>query len=89
MSLLIAFEQAIASTGVAQQLPDNPITRSITVSAPSTNSADVVLGNAGVTSSTGFHLVAGTTFTLEFPNGNTNSIYAIGTAADVYSVIGS
>lgn len=88
MNNLVVLQQAIAATGTPQNLPNNPIFRSVTFSAKVGNAAAVVIGSSSaVTASTGFLLAAGTSVTLNFP-GNTNVFWIVGTAADVYSVIG-
>ena len=45
MSSFAAIQVAVASTGTAQNLPSNPVVESITITAPSTNVAAVVIGN--------------------------------------------
>lgn len=87
---LIAFQTTIAVTGTAQQLPNNPVLRSVTIAARSTNTGVIVLGNApSVTSSTGFVLEKGQIVTLGLPGGNTAALYAVGSAGDVFSVVGT
>jgi hypothetical protein len=86
----ITLQQSIAATGTAQNLPNNPIVRSVTIHGPSTNTASVVLGNSpAVTSTTGFLLEKGNSVTVDLPGGNTNQLWAVGTAGDSYSVIGA
>ncbi len=87
---IISIQDTIAVSGTAQTLPNNPVVRSITIAAPSTNAAAIVLGNAPtVTTATGFLLAKGNSVTLELPGGNTNSLWLVGTAGDVFSVVGA
>ena len=87
---LITFQQGIAVTGTAQNLPANPILRSITVAAPQTNGSPIVLGNApDVTTATGYVLEKGQSVRIDLPGGNTASLWAVGTAGDSYSAVGS
>lgn len=87
---LISFQQTIAVTNTAQNLPSKPVLRSVTIAAPETNSADIVIGNApSVTTSTGYALEKGESVTIHFANGNTNALWMVGTAGDVLSVIGA
>lgn len=90
MNTLIAFQKAIVATGTAQNLPSNPVSRSVTVAAKSTNTADVVIGNSSaVTATTGFILAKGTSVTMDLEGGNTDQIWVVGTSADVVSVTGA
>jgi hypothetical protein len=87
---IISFQEPIAVSGTAQNPPNNPIVRSVTISAPSANSAATVLGNAStVTTATGFLLEKGDSVTVELPGGNTNALWAVGTAGDGFSVVGA
>lgn len=87
--MLFGFQESIAVTNTAQNLPNNPVVRSITIAAPSTNTAAIVLGNAPtVTTTTGYLLEKGDSLTLELHSGNTNSLWVVGTAGDVFSVAG-
>lgn len=80
----------VAVTGSAQNLPSNPIRTSITVTAKSTNTGPVSLSaNPAVTLANGYLLEKGQSIVIPMPNGNTGQLWAIGTAADVFSVIGS
>jgi hypothetical protein len=86
---IITFQVAVTTTGTSQRLPSNDVKRAITISAKSTNTAAIVLGNiAAVTSSTGYILEKGQCVTVELAGGNTAAFYIIGTAGDVLSVIG-
>lgn len=77
-------------TGTAQQLPSNPVVRSVTLTAPETNSADVVIGDSqNVTLATGYVLEKGNSVTIPLVNGNTNAAWIVGTAGDVLSVVGA
>jgi hypothetical protein len=88
--LPIALQVTIASTGVAQQLPANPLGIGYTFSAPSSNAQSVVAGNSSaVTSSTGYIISKGTSSPFVQFQGNTNSLWVVGTAADVISLIGT
>ena len=90
MTNLIAFQATIATTGAPQNLPDNPVVRSVTINAPATNSSAVVIGNVpDLTADTGFILDAGQSITLALPGGNTEALWAIGTAGDVFSIVGT
>jgi hypothetical protein len=84
----ITFQQAITTTGTAQQLAAHPVVNSITIHALSTNAASVVIGTGStVTATTGFVLEKGNSVTVSIAN--TNQLWAVGTAADSISVIGS
>lgn len=86
---LIAFQAAIATTGTAQNLPSNPVSRSITIRAKETNTQPVAIGNSStVTAATGFLLEPGASVPVELPGGNTDSLWIVGTAADAVSLIG-
>lgn len=90
MSFVVAFETAIVTTGTAQELPSNPVIHSVTIQAPSTNTANVTIGNnPGVTATTGYSLPKGTSVSIPIRGGNTNSLYIVGTAADVVQVLGA
>ncbi|MBW4039197.1 MAG: hypothetical protein HIU91_10045 [Acidobacteria bacterium] len=87
--MVVSFQQSIAVSGTAQNLPNNHIVRSVTIAAPSTNAAAIVLGNAPtVTATTGYLLQQGQSVRLIIHGGNTNSLWALGTAGDVLSVAG-
>jgi hypothetical protein len=89
MKSVVAFQSAITSTGTAQNLPNNPILRSVTISTPATNSAVISIGNASsVTSTTGYILAAGSSVVIELPGGNTHQFWVVGTSGDVLSVVG-
>ncbi len=92
MSLPIAFQTAIASTGTAQQLPANSVNGEglVTLTSKSGNTANIVVGvSSAVTASTGYILVAGASVQLNLKNGNTNQLWVVGTAADEISVLGN
>jgi hypothetical protein len=90
MSFIVAFQAAIAATGTPQNLPSNPVVRSVTLTAKSTNTAAIVVGNSpNVTATTGYVLEKGQSITLDAHSGNTNSLWVVGTAADVVSGIGA
>lgn len=91
MSFIVAFQGSIAATNTAQNLPSNPV-KTVTIAAKTGNTAAIAVGNAStVTTGTGFVLAAGQSVSLQFTggNGNTNSLWVVGTLNDVYSVIGS
>ena len=84
---LISFQLTIS--GSAQQLASNRVNTSVTLTAKSTNTASIEVGNSSaVSTSNSFILEKGQSITLPLANGNTNSIYVIGTANDILSVIG-
>lgn len=90
MSPIVAFQTAITTTGTAQQLPETPIVRSVTLTASSTNVANIVIGNSpSVTSTTGYVLAKGASVRLDAHAGDLNSLWIIGTAADVVSGLGA
>jgi hypothetical protein len=90
MNILIAFQRTITATGTPQNLPNNPISNSITIHAPSANAASIVLGNSStVSASTGFVLEKGLSVVLSLPGGNANALWAVGTAGDSFSVVGA
>lgn len=96
MNNLIVIQEAIAVTGTAQNLPNNPVNKSVTIHASSTNTAALVFGNsAAVVASTGFVLEADTTsgvgqsVTIDLAGGNTDQLWVIGTSGDKFSVIGA
>jgi hypothetical protein len=87
---MIAFQQAITTTGTAQQLPSNAVVNSVTTFAKSTNAANVSVGvTSGTSATVGYLLEKGTFVVLPIRAGNTNSIWIEGTAADVVSVAGA
>lgn len=86
----ISFQEIVAVSGTPQQLPSNPVLRSVTVTAPATNSADIVIGSSrNVTLSTGYALEKGQSVTIPLHNGNTDAAWIVGTAGDVLSVVGA
>lgn len=90
MSFLVAFQAAIAVTNTAQQLPSNAVVNSVTLTAKSTNTANIVVGNSpSVTATTGYVLEKGLSIRIDLREGNTNSIYIVGTSSDVVSVVGA
>lgn len=90
MHSAISFQRTIAVTGTPQQLPNNLVNKSVTISAPSGNVGSIVLGNSpSVSATSGFILGKGTSAPLPVPGGNTNSIWAVGTEGDVFSAVGA
>lgn len=90
MANVIAFQLSLAATGTAQNLPANPVLRSVTIEAPSANAAAVTIGNSSsVTSSTGYNLDKGQTVSIPLSGGNTNALWVVGTTGDKCSVIGA
>ena len=86
----ISFQETIAVSGTAQQLPSNPVVRSVTITAPSTNAGDVVIGDSpNVTAARGFVLGRGQSVTIPLQNGTTAAAWIAGTAGDVVSVVGA
>lgn len=86
----IAFQTTIAVSGTAQQFPSNPVLRSVTITAPQTNSAAVVIGDSpNVTTATGFILDKGQSVSISLQNGNTAAAWIVGTAGDAVSVAGA
>lgn len=89
MSFLVSFQTAVAGTATPQNLPSNPVVNSVTVTAKSTNTANIVIGNSStVTATTGYILEKGLSVKIDLRAGNTNAIWIVGTAADVISVVG-
>jgi hypothetical protein len=90
MANVIAFQVALAATATPQNLPANPVLRSVTIEAPAANTAAVVIGNSSaVTSSTGFNLDKGQIVTIPLSGGNTSALWIVGTSGDKCSVIGA
>lgn len=90
MAALISFQRTITATGTPQQLPANPVNGAVSIAAPSTNTASITLGNSpGVTATNGYTLAKGGSVTIPLPEGNTNAIWAVGTAGDVFAVLGA
>jgi hypothetical protein len=84
----VAFQVAIASTGVPQQLPANALQNGGTLAAKTGNTAAVSISpNPAVTATTGFLLGAGQQ--APFTGSNTNQLWVVGTAADVISFLGN
>lgn len=82
----ILFQETVSAS--AQQLPSNQIFNNVILSAKSTNTGVVYIGNSSAVSSTsGFPLEKGTSVSIKVDN--LNQIFFVGTAADVFSVIGS
>jgi hypothetical protein len=79
-STMVTGQMSVSAT--IAQLPDNPASF-VLLSAPSTNSADVFVGTAGVTDSTGLAIPKGTS--VLFPVLNTNMIYVIAVGAETLS----
>lgn len=88
MSQQNSFVQQVVVSATAQQLAANQVFDSITLTAKSTNTGVVYIGfSSGVTSSNGYALEKGTSVKMRIANAN--QIWIIGTASDVFSVIGS
>lgn len=90
---VISIQESIAVTGTPQNLPNNPVEISITITASPTNSSAITLAEAptvGYILETGFILDKGDSITVpvKFPGGNTNELWAIGMAGDTFSVVG-
>jgi len=76
------------ATTSALALASHALSDSVTISAPSTNTAVVYVGPAGVTSSNGFALAAGQSINLTIPN--TNLLYIIApTGSPVVTYLGA
>lgn len=89
MNNLIVIQEAIAVTGTAQNLPNNPVNKSVTIHIL-TGGATVYFGNsAAVTDSTGFALEPGDSVEVPLAGGNTNQLWATGTSGSSFSVIGA
>ena len=87
---LVALQVAIATTGTPQNLPNIPVVNSITVTAKSTNTANVANSASPTeTATTGYLLEKGLSVQIPLREGNLNDIWIDGTTADVISVIGS
>lgn len=90
MSQAVAFQVAITTTGTSQNLPNTPVVNSVTITAKSTNTANVVIGNTStVTATTGYILEKGLSVKIDLRSGNADSLWIVGTSADVVSVIGA
>ncbi len=91
MNTIVAFQQSIATANTPVQLPSNPVQKAVTIAALASNTAPVVIGNASsVSTSSGFVLGAGQQVTIEMPGGNTDSLFAVSSAAgSSFSVIGA
>jgi hypothetical protein len=85
---LVAFQVTCAATGVAQQLPSNPVLNSVTIKARGSNVANISVGSSSaVVATTGYVLEKTQSVTIPLRSGNTNEIWVVGTAADVLSII--
>ena len=85
---IVSFYTALTGSATPQQLPANPIFDKISISAKSGNSAPIAFSaNSSVSSTNSFLLNAGTTISLRV--NDTSQLWASGTAADVFTVIGS
>jgi hypothetical protein len=81
----VIFTTTIVATGVAQQLPNNPL--QIGGMFQSTG-GEVTLGTTStVTAATGYTLAAGNT--VPFHGSNTNQLWVVGTAAGTISFLGN
>ena len=88
MNNVVALQGTITVTGTSQNLPNNPVVNGVVIAAKSGNTASIEIGNSSaVTTTTGFILAAGTSVTV--PCSNTNQLWLVGTANDVYSVLGA
>lgn len=85
----ISFQQTIAVSGTAQSLPSNPVVRSVTITAPETNRAAIVISDSPNVTAGGFILEKGENMTISLQDGNTNAIWMSGLAGDVLSVVGA
>ena len=82
----VMFQETVSAS--AQQLPNSQIFNNVTLMAKSTNVGIVYIGNSSaVSSTTGYPLEKGTSVSIKVDN--LNQIFYVGTAADVFSVIGS
>lgn len=86
-----AFGQ-VQMTGSAVQLSSNSLTNGVIITAKSSNTANIILGLAGVSttedgSGNGYILEPGSS--ISYACDNTNEIYAIGTSGDILSFAGS
>ena len=89
MNQLTIFQQTIATTNTPQQLPAGAFGRSITITAVPSNTAAIVLGDASsVTTANGYPLEKGASVILQ-GSGNTDALWAVGTAGDSYGIIGA
>ena len=90
MSQAVAFQVAITTTGTSQNLINTAVVNAVTITAKSTNTANVVIGNsASVTATTGYILEKGLSVTIDLRDSNTDTLWIVGTSADVVSVIGA
>ena len=84
----VAFQVAITSTGVPQQLPATVLQNGGTLAAKTGNTAAISISpNPAVSSTTGFLLGAGQQ--APFSGNNTAQLWVVGTAADVLSFLGN
>lgn len=85
----------IVTTGVAVQLPSNPVVNGVTGSALSTNQASMAIGNSTVNNivngtGRGYIVQAGGGFVFGSPSlQNTNQLWANGTSGDIITFAGS
>jgi len=86
---VITFQETIAVSNTAQQLPSNPVVRSVTINTPATNRAAIVLSDAPNVTIGGYILEPGESVTFALPGGDTAALWAIGLAGDVLSGIGT
>lgn len=84
MAGILTFQATIAATGTAQQIPSQLNQgKPLTLSAPSGNTADIVISTSATTTN-GFILPKGTSVSISGLT-NTNSLWVSGTAADKVS----
>ena len=91
-SAVVSFQIKIAVTNTAQQLPSNALVNGAVVKAKTTNAANGWIGSSTVNSTddgtgTGYRLLPGEAGS--FAATNSNALWVIGTANDVYYVIGN
>jgi hypothetical protein len=85
-------QTAIASTGVAVQLPSNTLVNGVIVTAGNGNAAAISIGTSGVNNTvdgTGNGYVLGAGSSVSFAVSNTNLLYINGTSGDFVSFAGS
>jgi hypothetical protein len=81
----VIFTTTIVATGVAQQLPNNPLQNGGTFQS---TAGAVTLGTtSAVTAATGYTLAANVPVT--FTGSNTNQLFVTGTAAGTISFLGN
>jgi hypothetical protein len=76
-STVYSNQQTVTTSAAA--LPTKALVNGIVITAPSTNSATIYVGPSGVTTSTGYQLVPGTS--ISYGVSNLNAIYIISAAS--------